>query len=190
MNTLTWLDRLRIERTVQALELLVSDLPGPARRAMRREIRTNLRLAAAEHGSKVAVRRLGDLRVLAAQYIDAEYGDAAPRPQWRRATVWALTAEVFVFAITFAGYAAFVDGVEAADPRPAGTYTWRGLEWLGIGGNVTYSDATLDRFGISFSAWALLPVVIAAVVGGRLWRLPRAWWQARHRHARVRGVQP
>ena len=38
-NTLTLVDRLRIERVVWTVDLLVSDLPHRSQRAIRRELR-------------------------------------------------------------------------------------------------------------------------------------------------------
>jgi hypothetical protein len=173
-----WRDRLRIERTVWTLDAYVQDLPGRSRRAIRREMRANLRAAAEEVGSEQAIRRLGNLRRLAADYLDAEYGDG-PRPHWGKAVFWVVAVEVVILGLLLAGHSAFIAGIEAADPRPDGTYNWHGLSALGVGGTVSYEDGAFAGIGIWFTQWFLLYLLGATVLGGRLWRLPRAWWRSR-----------
>jgi hypothetical protein len=90
--------------------------------------------------------------------------------------------EAVLLALTFAGHSAFVAGVRAGNPRPSGTYSWQGFELLGIGGDVTFRDGDATAFGLSFSVWTLVYLLAALVLGGRLWRLPVAWWRDR-RHS-------
>jgi hypothetical protein len=177
----TWMDRLRIERAVWTLDALVQDLPGQSRKAIRREMRANLRAAAVDVGAAQAVRSLGNLRRLAVGYLDAEYGEDRPRPHWRKATFWVLAVEITLLLLAFAGHSSFVAGVEAADPRPDGTYTWDGLTFLGVEGDVTYEAGTVSSFSITLSLVMLLYLLAALVLGGRLWRLPGAWWRRRQR---------
>src|SRR5690606_2763511 len=110
-QTLTRLDRLRIEWTVWTLDTLVQSLPGRTRKAIRREMRTNLRAAATEVGAAQAVARLGSLRRLAADYLEAEYGQDGPRPRWLRGVFWALAVEAVLLGFTHVGLTAFSAGV-------------------------------------------------------------------------------
>jgi hypothetical protein len=174
------IDRARIERTVWTLDTYVQVLPGRTRRAIRQELRANLVAGAADGGAREAIRRLGSLRRLAVDYVDNEYGDR-PRPRWLHGALWTLTVEIVIMALAFVGHDGFRAGIEAANPRPDGDFTWTGLSVLGIGGDATYVDGRLDRFGLTFALWNLAYLLAALVLGGRLWRLPGAWWRARRR---------
>ena len=174
------IDRARIERTVWTLDTYVQVLPGRTRRAIRQELRANLVAGAADGGAREAIRRLGPLRRLAVDYVDNEYGDR-PRPRWLHGALWTLTVEIVIMALAFVGHDGFRAGIEAANPRPDGDFTWTGLSVLGIGGDATYVDGRLDRFGLTFALWNLAYLLAALVLGGRLWRLPGAWWRARRR---------
>ncbi len=55
---ITWIDRLRIERVVWALDQQLYDLPRASRIAKRREVRENLFAAAHDIGTTEALRRL------------------------------------------------------------------------------------------------------------------------------------
>jgi len=81
-HDLTLSDRLRIERAVWTLDGRLQDLPRTSRVAKRRELRANLRAAAADVGVAEALHRLGNLRRLAAEYLVAEYGQWVRRPSW------------------------------------------------------------------------------------------------------------
>jgi hypothetical protein len=179
-DTLSWYDRLRIERTVWTLDAYVQSLPGRSRKAIRREIRTNLRVAAADVGSAQAIRQLGNLRRLAADYLDAEYGDG-PRPHWGKAVRWAFGVEAVLLVLAFASHAAFVAGIEAADPDPSGTYHWTSLAALGVYGTVSCDEGAFAGVSIGFTQWFFCYLLGALVLGGRLWRLPGAWWRSRRR---------
>ena len=180
-NTVTWIDRLRIERAVWTLDVLAQGLPARTRRAIRNEMRVNLWAAAEEVGAAQAVRRIGNLRRLATDYLEAEYGQNGPRPRWLNAMFWALAVQTVLLGLTFLGHAAFINGVEAANPHPSGTYTWNSLRPLGIGGDVMYDDRGVASVSLSFSALLPLYLLAALILGGRLWRLPAAWWRARGR---------
>jgi len=73
-GTLIWTDRLRIERAVWTLNSYLQTLPWRSQVSKRRELRVNLRAASADVGTKEALRRLGNVRTMAADYIIAEYG--------------------------------------------------------------------------------------------------------------------
>jgi hypothetical protein len=177
-NTVTLIDRLRIERVVWTIDFLVSDLPTRSQRAVRRELRDNLRAAAAEAGASEAVRRLGSLRRLAAGYLDAEYGDDGPRPRWMGGMAWGIAVEVFVLGIAFAGYSAFMDGVLAVNRHASGTYTWTGLGVWGPGGTATFVDGRLRSGSLVFSVVTLVYLAAGFVLGARLWRLRPPWRRA------------
>lgn len=181
-ETLTHLDQLRIEWTVWSLDTLVQSLPGRARKAIREEMRANLRAAAQEVGAAQAVDRLGSLRGLAADYLEAEYGQSGPRPRLLNGVFWVLAVQAVLLGLTSAGFDSFVAGVEAGNPHPSGTYTWSGLPLFGIGGGITYdSQGAETGVHFTFALWALIYLLAAFVLGGRLWRLPAAWWRTRRR---------
>ena len=172
------IDRLRIDRTVWTLDAYVQSLPGRNRKAIRQELRANLIAAAADGGTRAAIRRLGPVRRLAVHYLENEYGDRA-RPRWLRGTLWAVAVGLAILFLAFVGHAGFLAGIEAADAHPEGAYPWRGLTLLGVSGRATYVDDRLSASGLSFSLWNVVYPLAALILGGRLWRLPGAWWRSR-----------
>jgi hypothetical protein len=174
-NTLTLVDRLRIKRVVWTVDFLVSDLPTRSQRAVRRELRGNLRAAAAEAGASEAVRRLGSIRRLAAGYLDAEYGEDGLRPRWLSGLAWAIAVEALFLGITFAGYSAFTDGVLAVNRHASGTYAWSGLGFWGPGGTATLVDGRFRSGSLMFPVVTLLYLAAGFVLGSRLWRLRPPW---------------
>ena len=114
-GTLIWTDRLRIERAVWTLNSYLQTLGRRSQAAKRRELRVNLRAASADVGTKEAVRRLGNVHTMAADYIIAEYG--GPRPSWWAATFVLLPGFWFMFWVSNARIDAFKGGVIAANPR-------------------------------------------------------------------------
>ena len=174
-NTLNLVDRLRIERVVWTVGVLVSDLPHRSQRAVRRELRDNLRAAASEAGVSAAVRGLGGLRHLAAGYLEAEYGDSRPRPRWLRGVAWAMVVYLVFVGIMFVGNDAFISGVLAANPRATGTYSWTRLGVWGPGLTVTMSDGQVSSAVLKIAAPILLYFAVAYLLGARVWRLPAPW---------------
>ena len=171
---LTLIDRIRIERAIWTLDTLIQFVPGKARKAIRSELRANLRAASAEVGAARAVRDLGNLRRLAVEYLSVEYGDGKPRPTWLKATFWACTSAMVLEFLTFAGLDGYSAGIEAATAHPLGTYTWHSMLLFGGNGFVTYTDHGQTGIGIEGSlgtalAWMVIPFV-AALLGGRMWR--------------------
>ena len=83
-HTVTWIDRLRIERVVWALDQRLYDLPRKSRIAKRREVRANLRTAAADIGTANALRNIGNSRQLAGEYLDRRIRRPAPTVLARR----------------------------------------------------------------------------------------------------------
>src|SRR5476649_318974 len=123
-ETLIWTDRLSIERRVWTLNTYLQTLPRRSQLAKRRELRVNLRAASADVGTKEALRRLGNVRTMAADYINAEYG--GPRPSW-----WAAICVFPAFWVMFwwssSRIDAFKGGVIAANPHATGLFHWHGV---------------------------------------------------------------
>jgi hypothetical protein len=168
-------DRLRVERAIWVLDTLNGDLPGRRRKAIRNELRADLWASAQEVGTAEAIRRLGNLRRLSAEYSDAEYGEDAPRPRWLKGIFWGALTDFVLMFVTAAQLAAFEAGLLAAGPG-AGEYEYRPLGWGPIY-NTTYDDEGFTGFYLDLVP-ALLPYaavqVVAFVVGGRMWRaLPK-----------------
>ncbi|ONH61339.1 hypothetical protein CcI49_07080 [Frankia sp. CcI49] len=169
------LDRLRIERAVWTLDARLQDLPRRSRIAKRRELRDNLWAAAEDVGARRAVRQLGDLRVLAAGYLAAEYGELTRRPSWGAAALTILLVEVVMTLLTHVGRVAFDAGITATDPQATGTFRWAGVPYLISDETFTYLDGAHTSVG---GAWTPLVYVLmlgGAFVTGRLWRLTIAW---------------
>ena len=171
----TLMDWLFIERVVWTVDTYVQSLPGRSRRAIRRELRANLRASAAELGRAEAIRRLGSLRRLSREYLDAEYGHDGSRPQLLRGVFWALTIEAVIIVALIGGFESFLAGVESAGRPGPGTYSWNSLSLLGLSGEVSYDATGLSEFSFLVSGFAPLYVLAGFIVGSRLWRLVPAW---------------
>jgi hypothetical protein len=178
-HALTWMSRLRIERVVWTLDQRLYDLPRQSRIAMRREVRENLRTAAADVGTTQAIRNLGTGRRLAQEYRAAEFGDG-PRPHWYAAAVFFFTAQLFLTSFLAQAATAFGDGVKAAHPHATGTYVWNGIGYVQSSVTYTFVDGQNTQTGGAWTpfAWALW--IIAAVLVGRMWRFR---WTRRPRTA-------
>lgn len=94
-HSISWLDRLRIERLVWTLDQQLYDLPRASRIVKRREVRDNLLVAAVDIGTSNAIRRLGGSRRLADQFLTAELGDG-PRYSWVAAAWFAAVVPLLV----------------------------------------------------------------------------------------------
>jgi hypothetical protein len=167
-ETLIWTDRLRVERAVWTLNNALQTLPWRSRVAKRRELRVNLRAASADVGTKEALRRLGNVRTMAADYIIAEYG--GPGPSWW-AAICVLPAFVFIFWMSSARIDAFKGGVLAANPHATGLFHWHGVALVFTDATVTFVNGKATAVG-----GTLLPLVYVCVFGlailvGRLWRV-------------------
>jgi hypothetical protein len=166
------IDRLRIERLVWMLDQQTYDLPRRTRLATRREVRANLRLAAADVGTTEALRRIGGSRRLAEQYLTAEFGDT-PRHTWVGAAYGAALMPLLLNFFLSEAASSFQHGVTAADPHATGTFVWAGVSWLQSAMTFTFSGGVADSRG---GAWTPLTYVLWALVtigAGRLWRLRR-----------------
>ena len=169
--TLTTIDRLRIEYAVWRLDGLLYDLRRSSRVAKRREVRANLHAAAADVGTTEALRRLGGVRQLAAEYLAADYGDWGQRPTWTTGVVCIIVVQLGSYALIEAGRSAFTAGVLAADPHPQGTYHWAGIPYLSADATLSVAGATHTWVGGAFTPLVYLAVLAAFTVGARLWRL-------------------
>ena len=134
-GTLIWTDRLRIERAVWTFNSYLQALPWRSQVAKRRELRVNLRAASADVGTKEALRRLGNVRTMAADYITAEYG--GPRPSWW-AAICVLQAFWFMFWLSSARIDAFKGGVIAANPHATGLFHWHGVAYVFTAATFTF----------------------------------------------------
>jgi hypothetical protein len=173
-SPVTWMDRLRIERAVWALDQRLYDLPRKSRIAKRREVRDNLLTAAHDVGARNALRNLGGVPQLAAEYLSAEFGDG-PRSHWTAAALFLLTGQLVFTALLADAANAFGAGVTASNPRAAGTFTWTGIRYLQDTVTFTFVDGKGTYVGGAWTplAWALW--FIATVCVGRLWRSVWAW---------------
>jgi hypothetical protein len=145
-HTVSWIDRLRIERVVWSLDQRLYDLPRRSRIAKRREVRESLLTASLDVGTTAALRQLGDTRRLALEYLSAEFGDEA-RPHWMAAAVVLFTIPLVLMSLLADAATAFSDGVQAADPHAAGRYTWHGIAYLQDTVSYTFADGTVRQVG-------------------------------------------
>jgi hypothetical protein len=169
---LTWIDRLRIERVVWALDQQLYDLPRASRIATRREVRENLIAASRDVGAKEAVRRLGSSRRLANEYLTAQYG-VGPRHSWIAAAYFAGLVPLALTALLTEASNAFRDGVVAANPNVTGTYAWDGISYLQGSVTFTFQNGAYRSVG---GEWVTQPIpwillVAGTILVGRLWRL-------------------
>ena len=177
-HTLTWLDRLRIERAVWALDQRLYDLPRGSRIAKRREVRDNLRTAAVDIGPSEALHNLGKSRQLAAEYISAEFGDE-PRPSWMAAALCLLTGQLVLTSLLSEAAQAFGAGLTAANPAATGTFTWSGISYLQSTVTYTMVNGQGDSVGGAWTPMAYAFWIVAAVLVGRLWRVVPTWRRRR-----------
>lgn len=167
--TMRPIDRLRVERAVWTLDAYLADLPRRSRVAQRREVRANLRAAADDVGTTEALRRLGSLRRLAAGYLAAEFGESRP-PVWKAGAAWLLLAVLVLDELVAAGQAAYGDGVRAANPHAAGTFTAPGFAHLTQGTTYLFSDGGYTASGGAFTPLMYVFLAVGFVLCARLWR--------------------
>jgi hypothetical protein len=177
-KSVTFIDRLRIERAVWTLDQRLYELPHCSRVAKRREIRQNLRAAASDVGARAALARLGDGHTLAAEYLSAELGDG-PRPSWTAAALFFLTGQLLLTAVLSEAANAFGRGVAAADPGATGTFTWHGIAHLQSTVTYTFTNGSYDFVGGAWTPLAYALWVVSAVFVGRLWRAFPIWRRRR-----------
>jgi len=127
-ETLTWTDRYRIERAVWTLDTYLQNLPRKSRLSKRRELRVNLRAASADVGANEALRRLGNVRTMAAEYVVAEYD--GPAPSLTVAMCVIFPAFAFMFWLSNARIDAFRSGAIAANPHLTGVFHMTGIAYV------------------------------------------------------------
>ncbi len=172
--TVSWFDRLRIERVVWSLDQRLYDLPRRSRIETRREVRANLLSAAHDVGSSAALRQLGNANQLAREYLSAEYGDL-PRPSWIGAIYWISAVPLVFNWLTSEAMFAFRVGIVARDPHTTGTYTWSGLKYVQSIVTYTFADGKASSVGGAWTPLVYAILLLGTVLFGRLWRLPAAW---------------
>jgi hypothetical protein len=181
-HSVSWFDRLRVERVVWSLDQRLYDLPRASRIATRREVRANLLTAARDVGTTEALRRIGSSSELAAGYLTAEFGDQ-PRPSWLAAALFLFTGMLVFTSILNEAALAFRDGILAADPTATGSYLWHGIPYLQTGVTVTLQAGQGSYTGGAMTPLAWVLWLGSAFLVGRLWRLPATWRRRRARAA-------
>jgi hypothetical protein len=176
--SVSWFNRMRIERVVWLLDQRLYDLPRRSRIGKRREVRENLRAAASDIGTREALARIGNSRELAAEYLTAEFGDG-PRPSWIAAGLFLFTGVLVGTSLLTDTAIAYRDGILAANPHATGTFTWSGIDYLQTSVRYTFVNGSSEFVGGAFSPLAWLLWIIATVLVGRLWRLPSVWHRRR-----------
>jgi hypothetical protein len=162
------LRKLRIESVVKRLDWqLQGRVPRSRRREIRRELRANLAAAAEQVGTDEAVRRLGDVRDLAAEYLEFETG----RLRIRAGVYAALVVVVFLEVLGLALLESFRAGFEAGD----GTGRWHYSLWPY---SIEGTAGPRDSWSISIAWPGLFGLpLLAFLIWARSWRL-----LARRRH--------
>jgi hypothetical protein len=166
--TLTWKDRTRIERAVWTLDSYLRNLPRKSRIAKRRELRVNLRAAAADVGANEALRRLGNIRTMAAEYLVTEYG--GPGPSWIVTTYFLFAAFFFMFWFLNVRIDAFKAGAIAASPNLTGTFHLTGVAYVFTKGTFIFNNGKVTEVGGTLLPLVYVCVAALAVLVGRLWR--------------------
>lgn len=179
-ESLTWIDRLRIERVVWSLDQRLYDLPRKVRIAHRREVRENLQTAARDIGVGPALARLGNSADLAKEYLNAELG-TRPRASWMAAVLFFLTAQLVFTSWLFEAAAAYGDGIAAGNPTATGSFTWEGFAHMQTEVTYTFTDGSYTFVGGAWSPLAYLVWIIATILVGRLWRAIPAWQRMNER---------
>src|ERR1035438_5533015 len=137
-ETLTWTERIRVERAVWTLDTYLQNLPRKSRIAKRRELRVNLRAASADVGANEALRRLGNVRSIAAEYVLAEFG--GPGPSWTVAMCVMLPGFAFMFWLSNARIDAFRSGAIAANPHLTGIFHLSGVGYILANDTFTFAN--------------------------------------------------
>lgn len=165
-HPLSLADRWRRFWYLQSVELWLEPMPGRRRRAVLRELRTNLGEAAADVGMARALSDLGRPGVLARTFLDEE---PPGRPRW----VLGAVAASAVFAVWIYATLFYTLGMLDALDATGTTVPARG-SFLGTAVTAVSSDQELSA-GFDGLPWLpLLLMVLAFLLASRAWKaLPR-----------------
>lgn len=166
-ETFTWTDRMRVERAVWTLDSSLQKLPRKSRIAKRRELRVNLRAAFADVGANEALRRLGNVRTIAAEYVIAEYD--GPGPSWLL-IYFMLPAFAFMFWLSSARIDAFERGATAANPHLTGVFHMTGVAYVLTNDTLTFANGKVTEVGGTLLPLVYVCIFAFAILAGRLWR--------------------
>ena len=177
-HTVTWFDRLRIERVVWTLDQRLYDLPRRTRIETRREVRQNLLTGARDVGTTQALRNLGGSAELANEYLSAAFGSRL-RHSWMAAGLFFVTVPLLATSFFSDAVNGFASGIIAARPAATGTYTWGGISHLQSTVTYTFSDGHGTWTGGTFTPLFYILWIVATILVGRLWRTLPAWRRRR-----------
>lgn len=163
-GALTKKDRLWIELAVRRVDwALDGRVPKAKRSQIQSELRSNLIEAASEVGARRAVEQLGDLRALAASYLELYRG----RFDFRAASWAAFISYLAVQALGIAIFIAFHAGV-AASGGHQGTYSFE--FWSGFGPFAGSVSADGRHFVMVLASPAHVVLILAAFLAGGSYR--------------------
>lgn len=171
-NKPSLLDRIRIEALVWTLDQRLYDLPRRSRIAKRREVRANLLDAAADHGAREALRRVGTSRTLAREFLGAEFGDR-PRPSWIAAAYFAGLIPLLLNFVLSEVANAYGEALTAAHGAASGTYTSNGVSFLQSPLTFTVDHGQVTHSGGAWTPAVYVVWLVGTIACGRLWRLRR-----------------
>jgi predicted acyltransferase len=134
-------------------------------------LRDNLCAAADQVGTRQAVRQLGDLRRLAAEYLAAEYGELARRPSWTAAAVFIVLFEIFLMVVGYVATSAFQAAVTATTPHATGTFHWHGISYLISPETFIYRNGHVASSGGAWTPLVYVLMLLGTLIAGRIWRL-------------------
>jgi hypothetical protein len=167
--TLTWKDRMRIERAVWTLDSHLQNLPRKSRISKRRELRVNLRAAAVDVGANEALRRLGNIRTMAVEYLVTEYG--GPAPSWIVATYVLFAGYFFMIWLANTRIDAFRSGAIAANPHLTGIFHLSGVMHVLANDTFIFTNGKATEIGATFLPLVNVYIFALAILAGRLWRV-------------------
>ena len=176
-------DALRREWYLLKVEFLTQDVPGGYRRAIRRELRSNLTAAAADVAMSQAVRDLGPAPVLADQLKLAE-GRKLPH-------VWTGMITFTIIVCAWAGmtmattYALIGAASQLGGDRTVTVHA----SWLGTNVAVRNGPYLLSAQG-ELSGLTLTVLVVVPLLAARTWRYRPVWLQRRGAGASSTVVAP
>ena len=160
--------RLRIEFVVRRVDARLDGIvPWRRRKAIRRELRANLREAAAAVGANQAIYSLGGVRELAAAYVEGCRGAINVR-------AGSIAAGAVLFLLGLVGFVilfAYSEGFLAASGVGDWAYNFYGL-FEGSGHIVSHvKNGVGDTFTVAvLTPLDLLLAVVAGVLASRPWK--------------------